>query len=103
MIKIEVNVGSYCNYQCSYCFENGEPSVNREVTRVSVEHLSRLAEYIRWLKTSVMPEEDIVVVIFGGEPFMRLNDIAEFVHAADPCLLRVHIITNGSLARFRTH
>ena len=99
MIKIEVNAGSYCNYQCSYCFENGEPSVNREVTRVSVEHLSRLAEYIRWLKTSVMPEEDIVVVIFGGEPFMRLNDIAEFVHAADPCLLRVHIITNGSLAK----
>ena len=96
MLKLEINVGTLCNFRCSYCHENGD---DKEYIpfKLSFEHLMRYAEYVIWFKENVAKEEDICICVYGGEPFLRLEDIQKFTRVVDPYIFITNIITNASL------
>lgn len=99
MLKLELNMGSLCNFQCSYCFENGVNARSNVPphTQVSAELLARYAEFIAWFKNNVCGDEDILVPVYGGEPFLRMSDLQTFIRSIDPYIWGVNLITNGSL------
>lgn len=96
LIEFEMSMGSLCNFQCKYCYENGE-GTNFPQTEISQNDLNRWAEYIRWVKNEILNGAMIKVTIFGGEPTLQLDKITKFIRRIHNVAEIINITTNGSL------
>lgn len=96
LVRIEVNLGSLCNFRCHYCFENGD-RMEYVPTTTSWKNLQRLAEYLTWLKTKKYPDYRFLITIFGGEPLLQLDTMTRFIRCVSPIASCINFTTNGVL------
>ena len=95
---MELSIGNICNFRCGYCFTSGEKARSVDTSgEVSTDHLTRYAEYIKWYKENYAQNEDILIFVCGGEPFLKIDAIKEFVSMVDPYIYATSINTNGSI------
>jgi MoaA/NifB/PqqE/SkfB family radical SAM enzyme len=86
-IKVEWNLGKYCNYDCSYCpgviHDNSSPHTNIEILKATVDQLLALGKPIRLSLT-------------GGEPTAH-PDIEELIsYSKNQGVSWISVTTNGT-------
>lgn len=93
MLRLELNIGSLCNFRCKYCFE----SENYKPTKVSKDDIMRFAKYAHFLKFKKYPDYMFRFAIFGGEPLMQIDTIEAFIRAIASISKIITFTTNGAL------
>ena len=93
--RIELNIGSLCNFKCRYCFENGD-DCNYTPTTISWEYLQNLVVYIKKLKRKY-PKKYFYLIVYGGEPLLQLDTLIRFIGKVHTDLNCINIVTNSHL------
>ena len=96
VLRIEMNIGSLCNFRCRYCFENGDDK-DYAPTKTSWENLFRFAKYLHWLKAAKYRDYEFFITIFGGEPLMQLDNVEHFIRSVASIAQCIAFTTNGAL------
>lgn len=84
---LELNLTKNCNYACKYCFV--DPSKEYEMTMETVDFI--MNNYTKFDKNNYSG------VLFGGEPFLKLDLIKEFLHKYSHKFKDIMVLTNGSI------
>jgi len=74
-----------CNYRCRHCYEYLNLA-NKDT--VPVQRWKDVIKVIQKIGTSV-------IVLSGGEPMLRYDDLIELLESGDKCLSDFHIHTSG--------
>lgn len=96
--KFELCFGLRCNYRCRYCFQ---PLSDEELTRteVTLEHIARYAEYIKYVKAKLDPSYRYCVAAVGGESLLYMDKMLYFAKLVKDDISLFNTVTNGSLIR----
>lgn len=92
MLRIELNIGTLCNFKCKYCFEN-TPNKKTLQTSISYETVERFCEYIKYIDRTY--NKDMYLVIFGGEPLLQINVLFYIIKQISKCFKDITIVSNG--------
>ena len=92
-LRLELNIGSLCNFRCRYCFE----AENYKPTKVSREDIVRFAKYAHFLKFKKYPDYKFRIAIFGGEPLMQIDTLEAFIRSVSNAAYMITFTTNGAL------
>ena len=88
-----------CNFRCSYCYEHQGENVSRSY--MSKSDIKRAVDNI--VENSHPMTEQIIICMFGGEPFLNfegMNHFMEYIRkyaSRFPKGIATDVITNGSL------
>ena len=79
-------ISEHCNMKCTYC-------------DVDVDNLTKLSNEKFDEFYSNIPREQFIFDIFGGEPFLQINEVQHIVNTLsdDKLCTRINITTNGTL------
>ena len=80
-----LGVGASCPYRCEHCYERANLDANESVP---VERWRRLVAELQDISVGV-------VVLSGGEPFERFDDVLDLVRTTDKARSDVHVHTTG--------
>jgi uncharacterized protein len=93
-MKYTLLLTQQCNLRCSYCYIGKKPeTMSLETANAAVDFIFR----------HQIPEEDINIGFFGGEPLLEfelMQDVMELItnHPDyDPTRLKFSVVTNGTL------
>jgi len=99
-IRATIVLTSRCNFNCSYCFENGY------MKKFPLDMKRKTASVIvSWLKTFALENEsrEIKIYLYGGEPTLRI-DLIDFLTRKFKCVFRplkikveFYMYTNGAV------
>ena len=95
--KVEVVIGYKCNFRCKYCYEQyiDGSYTNKKMDKSTIE---ATCTYIKNLVATIPSEDILQVSFFGGENFLYLDIIDQFINNLKLCdRVRFKLITNGSL------
>jgi len=87
-VYVQYYVTARCNMACRHCNIN---CANADLPEIGLDQIRRMAENLRAIGTSI-------VLLIGGEPFMR-DDLAEIVRAFTDSGIHVRLQTNGLATR----
>lgn len=93
---IDVNIGHGCNFRCSYCHEKYDTNAYEDV-KMSREVVSKVIDYTKYVRERNNKSEYISVGIFGGEPMLYMDRIAQLIVGVKDVVNGLFISTNGSL------
>lgn len=69
--NVSINLGTYCNFKCTYCFESlstlKKNVINDDVINHSIELIDKLLQHYK-----------VNIEFWGGEPFLYMNVIQKF-------------------------
>lgn len=88
--NFEINMGFACDMRCSFCFEQKSGYKNQFVSK---EYIDYFVEYIKYVKLTT--KIDAVVTIFGGEPFLYIDNLIYLAEKVAPYIISMNIISNG--------
>jgi sulfatase maturation enzyme AslB (radical SAM superfamily) len=88
--NFEINMGYSCNMRCKFCFEQNSGYGNIRATK---EMLSYFADYMAYVKQKT--GKDVTATIYGGEPFMHLDNLVYFIERLSPFASGVVVVSNG--------
>lgn len=84
---LELNLTKNCNYSCKYCFV--DPSKEYEMDFDTISFL---------IDNYTKPEKNnYSCILFGGEPFLKIDIIKEFLEKYSNKFNNIIVLTNGSL------
>jgi len=89
-VYVQYYVTARCNMACRHCNIN---RANADMPEIGLAEIRRLAANLRAIGTTI-------VLLIGGEPFMR-DDLAEIVRAFVAVGIHVRLQTNGVASRER--
>lgn len=85
-LKLFINVSNHCNLECSHCFSGSSP---KNKTYFPAERLHEVIDEAASMGV-------FLVIIGGGEPFMR-KDLWEIIEHIRSCGMGVSLTTNGTI------
>jgi radical SAM protein with 4Fe4S-binding SPASM domain len=88
---IAIIITKMCNLRCKYCFEDDH----------SVEHVDvdKVKETLTYLLSLPPAREQVLYYFFGGEPFLRIDEVielADFIHEKETRPYQILFFTNGT-------